>query len=124
MYRGYENAREARTDPSTGTREADSHAATRRRWGNARPDTKTSTVTRPRKELAVAESTRETRERARSALSPHQHDSAHQARRAGRQGEKKQDQPHVRPLVPPLAYLIDNHYAFSVVATREKSPET
>ena len=116
----HERAREARTDPSTGTRDADCHAATRRRWGNARPDTKMSTVTRPRKELAVAESTREAREHARSALSPHQHDSAHQARRAGRQGEKKQDQPHVRPLVPPLAYLIDNHYAFSVVATREK----
>lgn len=116
----HERAREARTDPSTGTRDADGHAATRRRWGNARPDTKMSTVTRPRKELAVAESTREAREHARSALSPHQHDSAHQARRAGRQGEKKQDQPHVRPLVPPLAYLIDNHYAFSVVATREK----
>lgn len=108
MYRGYENAREARTDPSTGARDADGHAATRRRWGNARPDTKTSTVTRPRKELAVAESTREAREHARSAPSTHQHDSAHQARRAGRQGEKKQDQPHVRPLVPPLAYLIDN----------------
>lgn len=101
----HERAREARTDPSTGTRDADGHAATRRRWGNARPDTKMSTVTRPRKELAVAESTREAREHARSA---------------GRQGEKKQDQPHVRPLVPPLAYLIDNHYAFSVVATREK----
>jgi len=104
----HERAREARTDPSTGTRDADGHAATRRRWGNARPDTKTSTVTRPRKELAVAESTREAREHARSAPSTHQHDSAHQARRAGRQGEKKQDQPHVRPLVPPLAYLIDN----------------
>lgn len=107
MHVEHESLREARTDHSTAARGAGGHTP-RSGQGRTRSTDAKGIVTRLCDRTTGRTVAPPLAGEGKSRASPHQHDSANQTCHAGRQREKKHDQKHVRPLVPPLANLIDN----------------